>query len=57
VWVNNYRSTSYTTPFGGYKDSGIGREGGVEAVKEYLETKSVWISSDLDMPDPFIRKY
>lgn len=57
VWVNNYRSTSYTTPFGGFKDSGIGREGGIDAVKEYLETKSVWISTDLDMPDPFIRKY
>lgn len=57
VWVNNYRSTSYTTPFGGFKDSGIGREGGVDAVKEYLETKSVWISTDLDMPDPFVRKY
>jgi aldehyde dehydrogenase (NAD+) len=57
IWVNNYRSTSYTTPFGGYKDSGVGREGGVEAVKEYLETKSVWISTDLDMPDPFVRKY
>jgi aldehyde dehydrogenase (NAD+) len=57
VWVNNYRSTSFTTPFGGFKDSGIGREGGIEAVKEYLEVKSVWISSDLQMPDPFIRKY
>ncbi|MGJ7546627.1 aldehyde dehydrogenase [Variovorax sp. LT1R16] len=57
VWINNYRSTSFTTPFGGYKDSGMGREGGVEAVKEFLEVKSVWISTDLDMPDPFIRKY
>jgi (Z)-2-((N-methylformamido)methylene)-5-hydroxybutyrolactone dehydrogenase len=57
VWVNNYRSTSFTTPFGGYKHSGIGREGGMEAVKEYLETKSVWISTDLNMPDPFVRKY
>lgn len=57
VWVNNYRSTSFTTPFGGFKDSGIGREGGIEAVKEYMETKSVWISTDLEMPDPFIRKY
>lgn len=57
VWVNNYRSTSFTTPFGGFKDSGLGREGGVDAVKEYLETKSVWMSSDLEMPDPFIRKY
>lgn len=57
VWVNNYRSTSYTTPFGGYKDSGIGREGGMEAIKDYLEVKSVWVSADLDMPDPFIRNY
>ena len=57
VWINNYRSTSFTTPFGGYKNSGIGREGGMDAVKEFLEVKSVWVSSDLDMPDPFIRKY
>ena len=57
VWINNYRSTSYTTPFGGYKDSGIGREGGLEAVKEYMEAKSVWISTDLDMPNPFVRRY
>ena len=28
VWVNNYRATSFTSPFGGYKDSGIGRESG-----------------------------
>jgi aldehyde dehydrogenase (NAD+) len=57
VWINNYRSTSFTTPFGGFKDSGLGREGGVDAVREFLEVKSVWVSSDLDMPDPFIRKY
>ena len=57
VWVNNYRSTSYTTPFGGFKNSGLGREGGVEAVKEYMEAKSVWISTDLDMPNPFVRRY
>ena len=57
VWINNYRSTSYTTPFGGYKHSGIGREGGIESVKEYMETKSVWISTDLNMPNPFVRKY
>ncbi len=57
VWINNYRSTSYTTPFGGFGDSGVGREGGVEAVKEYMEAKSVWISTDLDMPNPFVRRY
>ena len=45
VWVNNYRATSFTTPFGGYNRSGIGREGGSEAIKEYLQAKSVWITT------------
>lgn len=35
IWVNNYRATSFATPFGGYKKSGIGREGGMEAIKEW----------------------
>lgn len=56
VWVNNYRATSVTSPFGGYKQSGIGRESGSEAIKEYLQTKTVWISTDLDVPNPFIRR-
>jgi len=56
IWVNNYRATSYTSPFGGYKRSGIGRESGTEAIKQYLLTKCVWISSDLEIPDPFMRR-
>jgi len=56
VWVNNYRATSFTSPFGGYKESGIGRESGPDTIKEYLHTKCVWISSDLDVPNPFIRR-
>jgi aldehyde dehydrogenase (NAD+) len=56
VWVNNYRATSFTSPFGGYKRSGIGRESGSEAIKEYLQTKTVWVSTDLDVPNPFIRR-
>jgi acyl-CoA reductase-like NAD-dependent aldehyde dehydrogenase len=56
VWVNNYRATSFTSPFGGYKESGIGRESGVEAIREYLHTKCVWLSSDLEVPNPFIRR-
>jgi aldehyde dehydrogenase (NAD+) len=56
IWVNNYRATSFTSPFGGFKDSGIGRESGIDAVREYLETKCVWISTDLDVPNPFIRR-
>jgi acyl-CoA reductase-like NAD-dependent aldehyde dehydrogenase len=34
VWVNNYRKVSHTTPFGGFKESGVGRENGVHAVNE-----------------------
>jgi aldehyde dehydrogenase (NAD+) len=45
VWVNNYRATSFTAPFGGMKRSGVGRESGVDAIREYLETKCVWIAS------------
>lgn len=56
IWVNNYRATSFTSPFGGYKRSGIGRESGIDAIREYLETKCVWISTDLDVPNPFIRR-
>jgi len=56
VWVNNYRATSPTSPFGGFKRSGVGRESGSDAMKEFLETKCVWISTDLDVPNPFIRR-
>ncbi len=57
VWINNYRAISYTSPFGGFKDSGLGREGGIQAVRDYMEIKSVWISTAPNMPDPFVRKY
>jgi len=56
VWVNNYRATSFTSPFGGYKESGIGRESGIDAIREYLQVKTVWMSSDLEVPNPFIRR-
>ena len=56
VWVNTYRAVSYMTPFGGYKKSGIGRENGIEAIREYMQTKSVWISTAEDVPNPFIMR-
>jgi len=56
VWVNNYRSTSFTSPFGGVKRSGVGRESGVDAIREYLQTKCVWLSSDLEVANPFGRR-
>ncbi|YCI07024.1 aldehyde dehydrogenase (plasmid) [Ensifer sp. D2-11] len=57
VWVNTYRAYSYMVPFGGMKRSGLGRESGIEAVNEYLETKSVIISVAEEAPDnPFIMR-
>ncbi len=56
VWVNTYRAISYTTPFGGYKRSGLGRENGMEAVDAYLQTKSVWISTASEVPNPFMMR-
>ena len=54
VWVNMYRAVSYMSPFGGYKRSGVGRENGMDAIREYLQTKRVWISTANDTPDPFV---
>lgn len=54
VWVNMYRAVSYMSPFGGHKRSGVGHENGIDAVREYLQTKSIWISTGTDTPDPFV---
>jgi len=54
VWVNTYRAVSYMSPFGGYKRSGIGRESGIDAIREYLQTKSVWIDIAGNAPNPFV---
>nr|XP_029708580.1 retinal dehydrogenase 1-like [Aedes albopictus] len=43
VWVNTYLAVSNQAPFGGYKQSGVGREMGKEGIEEYLETKTVSI--------------
>ena len=56
VWVNTYRAVSYMAPFGGYKDSGIGRENGMEAIREYLQTKSVWINTGAATANPFVMR-
>jgi acyl-CoA reductase-like NAD-dependent aldehyde dehydrogenase len=55
VWVNTYRAVSFMMPFGGMKHSGIGRESGLAAIDEYLETKATWISYSTGGPaNPFI---
>ena len=56
VWVNTYRALTFNSPFGGYKASGIGRQNGIEAVYQYLQTKSVWCELGDEVQDPFIMK-
>ncbi|WP_416355865.1 aldehyde dehydrogenase [Aureimonas phyllosphaerae] len=57
VWINTYRAYSYMVPFGGMKHSGLGREGGIEAVDEFLETKNVMISTAETAPsNPFVMR-
>lgn len=46
VWVNTYHAIDPAMPFGGYKMSGYGREGGAEHLDEYLTTKGVFIKID-----------
>ncbi|RWP27635.1 aldehyde dehydrogenase family protein [Mesorhizobium sp.] len=46
VWVNTYHAIDPAVPFGGYKMSGYGREGGAEHLDEYLNTKGVFIKID-----------
>jgi aldehyde dehydrogenase (NAD+) len=56
VWINTYRAMAFNSPFGGYKDSGIGRVNGAEAVDQFLQTKSVWCEMSDEIQDPFVLK-
>jgi acyl-CoA reductase-like NAD-dependent aldehyde dehydrogenase len=53
VWINAYRIVAPNAPFGGFRQSGIGRENGLEGLREYTETKSVWVELSGNIPDPF----
>jgi len=57
VWINQYRIIAPNVPFGGFKDSGIGREAGLEGLKEYYQTKSVWMDLSGEVTDPFAGEY
>lgn len=55
VWVNTYRRSSVMTPFGGFRNSGYGREAGIDAIRDFTETKGTMIEvSGQPMADPFI---
>ena len=56
VWINMYRAMAFNSPFGGYKSSGIGRQNGIEAMDQYLQTKSVWCELSDEVQDPFVMR-
>lgn len=41
VWINTYKQQSISTPFGGYKESGLGREKGTQGIRIYMQTKAI----------------
>ncbi|OCC23759.1 betaine-aldehyde dehydrogenase [Croceicoccus estronivorus] len=46
VWINHYQAMDPAVPFGGYKQSGFGREGSFEMIDGYLQTKGIWTRID-----------
>ncbi|MBO9433274.1 aldehyde dehydrogenase [Ruegeria sp. R13_0] len=56
-WINTYRAVSPIAPFGGYNQSGYGREAGIEAIQDFTRTKTVWLNtSDQPMSNPFVMR-
>lgn len=53
VWINEYHLLSDRAPFGGYKQSGIGREFGLDGLKEYTEAKHIHIDEIKDRTKKF----
>ncbi len=46
VWVNTYDRSSLATPFGGFKQSGFGRDRSPHAIDKYMDFKTIWTSYD-----------
>lgn len=57
IWVNTYRVISPIAPFGGFKQSGSGRESGIDTINDYTRTKTVWINTSTEpMANPFVMR-
>ena len=52
VYINNYFNACPMSPVGGYKQSGYGRENGWAGIKEFLQTKSVWLNTQAGSENP-----
>ena len=57
VWINTYRVVSPIAEFGGFKDSGYGRESGFQAIYDYTRPKTVWINTSPEpIANPFVMR-
>ncbi|TDQ20772.1 betaine-aldehyde dehydrogenase [Raoultella sp. BIGb0149] len=45
VWINTYKVFSISTPFGGFKESGLGREKGIQGLKAWMQQKSIYLAT------------
>jgi acyl-CoA reductase-like NAD-dependent aldehyde dehydrogenase len=57
VFVNTYRAMAPNMPVGGYKESGLGRENGIDAILDFTQVKSVWIETEPSVVDPFKMRF
>jgi len=55
VWINSYKVVHPASPFGGYGESGYGREMGFDVMREYTQAKSVWVNVDAQVPPHYER--
>jgi aldehyde dehydrogenase (NAD+) len=54
VWINDWHLLSPMAPFGGYKQSGLGREHGIYGLKEYTEVKHIWVDQNVPRQDRYL---
>ncbi len=52
IWINTYKKFSISAPFGGFKDSGIGREKGRQGILSYMQQKSIYMGLN-EQPNPW----
>ena len=56
-WINTYRAISPIAPFGGFNQSGYGREAGMAAIDDYTRVQTVWLDvSGRPMANPFVMR-
>jgi aldehyde dehydrogenase (NAD+) len=53
IWINTYRVGGHSLPFGGFKRSGVGREGGIDGMREFMESKTIIMGLDPSQANPF----